>query len=133
VPLENPVKASRDGSGEEAVPSVTVQFSQLRPAVPMLRADGQLTLSTAPGLLPLLARTVGKRPWAVVLDLSGLTVLDVEVVAALVDVAVQAGEADIGLYVVAPDGIVPAALYAAGAPQLFDLHCDIESALKALA
>jgi anti-anti-sigma factor len=79
-----------------------------------------------------LSRTLGKRPWAVVLDLSGLWVMDVEVVPALVDLANQVGEADIGFYLVAADDVVPFALAATGVEHIFDVHRDIDGALNAL-
>ena len=125
-------RLDRHGSGDGAVPSLTVQLTELRPAVLLLRAAGDLRAATAPKLRDLAGRELRKRPRALVIDLSDLSVMDVEAVPALVDLAHQAGEADIGLYLISADGIVPPALDAAGERHLFDLYRDVDSALQAL-
>jgi anti-anti-sigma regulatory factor len=67
-----------------------------------------------------------------VLDLSGLAVLGVDAVPALVEGAQRAGEVDIGLYVVASDGIVMQALRTAGDLDLFDVYGDVADAVAAI-
>ena len=59
--------------------------------------------------------------------------LDAGAVDALVDVAGLAGEADIGLYLVAGDGIAGPALCAAGQRELFDVYSGVQDALDVLA
>jgi anti-anti-sigma regulatory factor len=104
------VQAQLDSNDSDAgaVLSLTVQISVLRPAVPLLRAAGELKLATAPKLLDVATREPGKRPLARVLDLSKLSAMDTQAVPALVDLAYQAGEADIGLYLVAGAVVAPA-------------------------
>jgi hypothetical protein len=53
-------------------------------------------------------------------------------VAALVEIACLAGEADIGLYLVAADRPVVQALAAAGVRELFELHPSVDDALRAM-
>ena len=58
--------------------------------------------------------------------------MEVEAVPALVSLAYQAREGDVGLCLVSADGIVPPALDAAGERELFDLYQDIDGAVQAL-
>ena len=110
---------------------MTVQLDVIRPAVPLLQASGALTPATADTLLDHLDREIGNGARAIVLDLSGLAVLGVDAVPALVEVAQRAGQVDIGLYVVA-DGIVMQALHTAGELDLFDVYGDIADAVAAM-
>ncbi|WP_211177232.1 STAS domain-containing protein [Pseudonocardia acidicola] len=116
----------------ETPPTLTVELGQARPAVPLLRAVGELVPSTASTLFGPLGRELGKRPWALVLDLSALSTMHAEVVPVLVDVARWAGEADIGLCIVVTDAVVPPVLQDAGVLQLFELHRDLDGALDAV-
>jgi anti-anti-sigma regulatory factor len=71
-------------------------------------------------------------PWAIVVDLSALSVLKPDVVPTLVHVACRAGEADIGLCLVTADHTVNGALATAGVHDLFEIHPTTEAALRAL-
>jgi anti-anti-sigma regulatory factor len=122
----------RDDSADGNNPPLTVQLDLIRPAVPLLQASGVLIPATADTLLAHLDRELGNGARAIVLDLSGLDVLGVDAVPALVEVAQRAGEVDIGLYVVASDGIVMQALRTAGDLDLFDVYGDVADAVAAI-
>ena len=122
----------RDDSADGNNPPLTVQLDLIRPAVPLLQASGVLIPATADTLLAHLDRELGNGARAIVLDLSGLAVLGVDAVPALVDVAQRAGEVDIGLYVVASNGIVMQALRTAGELDLFDVYGDVADAVAAM-
>jgi anti-anti-sigma factor len=100
--------------------------------VPVVRASGCLDRLTAPDLRQVLDEQLDAAPWAIVVDLSAVSVLQPDAVPTLVDVAHSAGEADIGLCLVAVDGIVDGALAAAGVHDLFEIHPTMEAALDAL-
>ncbi|MEA2446346.1 MAG: hypothetical protein QOJ12_3642 [Thermoleophilales bacterium] len=111
---------------------MTVQLDVIRPAVPLLQASGVLIPATADTLLDHLDREIGNGARAIVLDLSGLAVLGVDAVPALVEAARRAGEVDVGLYVVASNGIVMQALRTAGELDLFDVYGDVADAVAAM-
>ena len=111
---------------------MTVQLDVIRSAVPLLQASGVLIPATADTLLDHLDREIGNGARAIVLDLSGLAVLGVDAVRALVEVAQRAGEVDIGLYVVASNAIVMHALRTAGELDLFDVYGDVADAVAAV-
>jgi anti-anti-sigma regulatory factor len=111
---------------------LTVQLDVIRPAVPLLQASGVLIPATADTLLAHLDRELGNGARAIVLDLSGLDVLGVDAVPALIEVAQRAGEVDIGLYVVATNAIVMQALHTAGGLDLFDVYGDVADAVAAI-
>lgn len=112
--------------------SLTVRVDLLRAGVPVVRASGCLDRLTAPDLRQVLDEQLDAAPWAIVVDLSAVSVLQPDAVPTLVDVAHSAGEADIGLCLVAVDGIVDGALAAAGVHDLFEIHPTMEAALDAL-
>jgi anti-anti-sigma regulatory factor len=114
------------------IPPLTVQLDVIRPTVPLLQASGVLIPATAATLLGHLDREIGNGARAIVLDLSGLTVLGVDAVPALVEVAQRAGEVDIGLYVVASNDIVMQTLRTAGKLDLFDVYGDVADAVAAM-
>jgi anti-anti-sigma factor len=121
-----------DDSADGNIPPLTVQLDVIRPAVPLLQASGVLIAATADTLLDHLDREIGSGARAIVLDLSGLAVLDVDAVPALVEVAQRAGEVDIGLYVVASNAIVMQALRTAGKLDLLDVYGDVADAVAAM-
>ncbi|MCW2690593.1 MAG: Transcriptional regulator, AraC family [Mycobacterium sp.] len=86
------LQLQRDDSGNGAGSSLTVQPSVLRPAVPLLRTAGELTGATATKLVDVVQREFLKRPYALVLDMSELSVMDIEAVPAPVDLASRAAE-----------------------------------------
>jgi anti-anti-sigma regulatory factor len=122
----------RDDSADGNISSLTVQLDVIRPAVPLLQASGVLIPATADTLLDHLDREIGNGARAIVLDLSGLAVLGVDAVPALVEVAQRAGEVDIGLYVVASNAFVMQALRTAGELDLFDVYGDVADAVAAM-
>ena len=81
-------------AGEAAL---TVRTGHLRSGVPVIHVDGRLGHRTAPELRRVLDVRIGGAPWAIVLDLSGVSVLEPGAVPTLVGVADRAGETDIGL------------------------------------
>ena len=80
---------------------------------PVVHVGGRLDQLTALDLQHLLDDRLAAAPWGIVLDLSALSVLEPGAVPTLVHVASRAGEADIGLCLVA-DGTVSQALATAG-------------------
>jgi anti-sigma B factor antagonist len=112
--------------------ALTTRIDLLRPGVPVVHADGRLDPLTAPDLRRLLHEQLDAAPWAIVLDLSALSVLAPGAVPALVQVLRRAARADIGLYLVTADDTVCQALATAGSPELFEIHPTTEAALRAL-
>jgi anti-anti-sigma factor len=100
--------------------------------VPVVHAGGCLDSRTAPDLQHLLDDQLAAAPWAIVLDLSALAVLEPGVVSALVHVACRAGEVDIGLCLVTADQTVHQTLAAAGVHELFEICLTTEAALRVL-
>jgi anti-anti-sigma regulatory factor len=104
-------------------------------AVPLIRVAGELTGDTAIQLRHTVYTHVARKSRLVVIDLRPITALPPEGIAALVDIAYEAGDASIGLCVVAGlsgDHPVRAALREAGLYAIFDLHADPSSALDTL-
>jgi hypothetical protein len=116
----------------EEQPAFVVETEQLRPAVPLVRVRGRLDLPAAATLRLVVHEVLDHRPWAVVLDLSGLVEILVGAVEPLVDVAYRAGMADIGLYLVTAGGAVDHVLGSGRTDGLFDIHHSIGSAERAL-
>jgi anti-anti-sigma regulatory factor len=112
-------------------PTFTVATSPLRPGVPIVRVRGRLNSATAGELMLVAGRCLDTSPWALVIDLTGLSDLRAGAVSTLVDLAKRAGPADIGLYLVTSGGAVDLMLDAEAA-GLFDIHHSVESAVRAL-
>ncbi|MDT7703774.1 MAG: anti-sigma factor antagonist [Pseudonocardiales bacterium] len=121
-----------DGSVAPEGGSSPVRLSHLRPGVPCVHVQGRLDDAAVPGFQHLVRGLLDAAPWAVVLDLRALTGLAPGAVAALVELARHAGEADIGLYLVAVDRPVARALAAGGVHRLFEIHRSVDSALRAM-
>jgi anti-anti-sigma factor len=122
---------STNGSGPAGAPgTLTIRLNHLRAGVPVVHVSGRLDQLTAPNLQHLLEDQLAAAPWAIVLNLSTLSVLEPGAVPTLTHIAHRAGEADIGLCLVA-DGTVSHTL-AAAAPELFEVHPTTEAALSAL-
>lgn len=96
----------------------------------MVHVGGCLDQLTAFDLQHLLDDQLAAAPWAIVLDLSTLSVLKPCAVPTLVHVACRAGEADIGLCLVA-EGTLSQTL-ATVAPELFEIHPTTKAALRVL-
>ena len=108
------------------------RVSQLRPRVPCVHVQGSLDHVTVPKFQHFVLELLAAAPWAVVLDLRAVTGMVPSAVAVLVELACHAGEADIGLYLVAADRPVVQALAADGVRRLFEIHHSTDSALRAM-
>ena len=133
--FEEVAQMGAEANGDEWAPQgrdSLVRVVHLRPTVPAVHVQGCLDHTTAPAVQKFVLEVLATSPWAVVLDLRALTDLAPDAVAALVDLASVAGDADIGLYLVAADPVVADVLAAAGVHQLFEIHPDIDSALRTM-
>ena len=122
-----------EADGDEWAPrgrDSLVRVVHLRPEVPLVHVQGCLDHTSAPAVQKFVLEVLAISPWAVVLDLRALTDLAPDAVPALVDLASVAGDADIGLYLVATNPVVADVLAAAGVHELFEIHPDIDSALR---
>lgn len=113
-------------------PTFAVETDLLRPGVPRLQARGRLSPATVDELQVGLERCLYPSPWAIVVDLTGLSELQPDTVSTLVVLACRAGRADIGLYFVTSGGAVDEALTSGAGGNLFDIHHSIGSAERAL-
>jgi anti-anti-sigma factor len=111
---------------------LAVRLAHLRPGVPVIHCSGSLDGTTVAGLRRLLDEQLAAAPWAIVLDLSSVSVLEPDAVHALVDVASRAGQADIGLSLVTADSAVIRSLVTADVHDLFDIHPNMDVARRAL-
>ena len=109
-----------------------IEADQLRPGVPLVRARGRIDPAAATTLGSLVHQCFDRSPWAVVLDLSGVSELRAGAVQSFVDLAYRAGTADIGLYVVTGGGAVDQVLSGGEVDGLFDIHHSIHSADRAM-
>ena len=115
-----------------AQPTFAVETDLLRPGVPRLQARGRLSQATVDELRVGVERWLRSSPWAIVVDLTGLSELRLAAVSTLVDLARRAGRADIGLYFVTSGGAVDHVLTSAPSGDLFDIHHSVGSAERAL-
>ena len=124
-----------DADGDEWAPwgrDSLVRVVHLRPEVPLVHVQGCLDHTSAPAVQNFVLEVLATSPWAVVLDLRALSDLASDAVPALVELAAVAGDADIGLYLVTSDRMVADVLAAAGVHQLFEIHPEIDSALRTM-
>jgi anti-sigma B factor antagonist len=122
-----------DADGPAVTPgTLTLRLDRLWSGVPVVHASGCLDHMTASGLQCVLDDQLAAASWAIVVDLSALSVLKPDAVPTLVRVACRAGEADIGLCLVTADHTVNGALTTAGVHDLFEIHPTAEAALRAL-
>jgi anti-anti-sigma regulatory factor len=120
-----------DADGHAVSPgTLTLRLDHLRAGVPVVHASGCLDQMTAPGLQHVLDEQLTTAPWAIVVDLSALSVLEPDAVPTLVHVACRAGEADIGLCLVTAGHTANGALGAAA--ELFEIYPTTGAALRAL-
>lgn len=117
---------------DDTRPAFAVEIDLLRPAVPRLQARGRLSSATVDELQAAVERCLHPSPWAIVVDLTGLSELQPAAVSTLVVLARRAGRADIGLYFVTSGGAVDHALTSAPSGDLFDIHNSVGSAERAL-
>jgi anti-anti-sigma regulatory factor len=118
-----------DGNGAASEPMVTVLDGPL-PGARLLRLVRALDEAAGQALQRVAADVLAGVPPFVLVDLSVVDAVTTEGVAALVVVAEKAGEADIGLAVVAGDG-PRTAFVESGVEDLFELYATVEQALKA--
>jgi anti-anti-sigma regulatory factor len=120
-----------DADGHAVSPgTLTLRLDHLRAGVPVVHASGCLDQMTAPCLQQVLDEQLTTAPWAIVVDLSALSVLKPDAVPTLVHVACRAGEADIGLCLVTAGHTANGALGAAA--ELFEIYPTTGAALRAL-
>jgi anti-sigma B factor antagonist len=112
--------------------TLTLRLDHLRAGVPGVHASGCLDRTTAPDLQHVLDDQLAAAPWAIVIDLSAVSVLEPTAVPTLVQIAYRAGEADIGVCLVTADSAVKGALATMGVEKLFEIHSTTEAALRAL-
>jgi anti-sigma B factor antagonist len=112
--------------------ALTARLDHRRDGVPVIHASGRLDCVTAPELQHLLDDQLAARPWAIVLDLSSLSVLDPGGVQTLDYLARRAGKADIGLGLVTVDRAVIRTLVTAGIYDLLEIYPSIEAARRDL-
>jgi anti-anti-sigma regulatory factor len=113
-------------------PVFAVETDLLRPGVPRLQARGRFSPATVDELQVAVERCLHSSPWAIVVDLTELSELQLAAVSTLVVLARRAGRADIGLYFVTSGGAVDHVLTSAPNGDLFDIHHSIGSAERAL-
>jgi len=121
---------ARGGSGAAPEPAVTV-LDAPSPGARLLRAAGALDEAAGRALQRVAADILAGAPPFVLVDLSAIDTVTADGVAALVAVAETAGEADIGLAVVARDGL-RAALAGNDVHDLFELYETVDEALEAM-
>ncbi|WP_410479406.1 STAS domain-containing protein, partial [Pseudonocardia sp. H11422] len=112
--------------------SPRVRLSHLRPGVACVHVQGRLDHAAVPGFQHVVLGLLAAAPWAVVLDLRAVTGLAPGAGAALVELVGHAGEADIGLNLVAADRRVVQALATAGVRRLVEIHPSTPSALRTM-
>jgi len=103
--------------------------------VPLVRVAGELTGHTAIQLRNTVYAQLARCSRLVVVDLRPITRLPPDGIAALVQIAYEAGDSSIGLCLVTePNGAHPVgpALHGAGVCDLFDIHPDPTAALRTL-
>jgi anti-sigma B factor antagonist len=120
-----------DGESAHTPATLTIRLEQLRPGVRMTHVGGRLDQATAPALRRLIAEQLEASPWAILLDLSAVSALETSGIATLISTATRAAQADIGLYLVMPDGELRQTLRSAGVHELFEIHPTAESAMRA--
>jgi anti-anti-sigma factor len=104
----------------------------LRPGIPMLTAaPGPLNAAAASRLGDDLDDALDRHPGGVVLDLSEVDEMSPAGLAMLVQLAVRAGQLDVGLCPVSSSAVL-SAIAGTGLRDLFELHASIEEALAAL-
>jgi anti-sigma B factor antagonist len=120
-----------DGESADTPATLTIRLEQLRPGVQMIHVGGRLDQATAPALRSLIAEQLEASPWAILLDLTAVSALETSGIATLICTATWAAQADIGLYVVMPDGELRQTLRSAGVYELFEIHPTAEAAMSA--
>jgi len=118
------------GSGAASDPTVTV-LDGPSPGVRLLRPTKALDDTAGQALQRVAVDVLASTPPFVLVDLSAVDTVTADGVAALVAVAETAGEADIGLAVVAGDRM-RAALAENDVHDLFDLYKTMDEALEAM-
>ena len=113
-------------------PAFAVETGLLRPGVPVVQARGRLNRATAVELRSAVERCFDTSPWAVVVDLTGLSAMRPTAMSTLAGLAERAGGADIGLLFVTDGNVVDDVLTADPRAELFDVHHTVRSAERAL-
>jgi anti-anti-sigma regulatory factor len=113
-------------------PEFSAESARLRPGVPVVRARGRLDRATVGELRRAVDRCLRSTPWAVVVDLTGVTELRAGAVPKLGDLAGQTRAECVGLHLVTNGGAVDGLLEAAAASGLLVIHHSMAAAQRAL-
>jgi anti-anti-sigma factor len=109
--------------------AVVLSLDSLRRGARLVRPAGNLDERTIAGLLSLIGDQLSPALDLLIVDLTNLTTLGPDGVRALVRMARELGDANVGLALVAPDSVVESALDEAGVRSLFQLDATIDDAL----
>jgi anti-anti-sigma factor len=109
--------------------AVVLSLDSLRRGARLVRPAGNLDEWTIAGLLSLIGDQLSPALDLLIVDLTNLTTLCPDGVRALVRMARELGDANVGLALVAPDSVVESALDESGVRALFQLHATIDDAL----
>jgi hypothetical protein len=125
------------GPDDRSVPGDGVPtVERLAAAVPLVRVAGRLAGEAAVALRQTVYSQLARSPRLVVVDLRPVIAVPPAGVAALVDIAYEAGAGDVGLCLVYGPGDdhhpLPAALHSAGVFELFEIQPDPDAALDTL-
>ncbi|GAA1640679.1 hypothetical protein GCM10009744_33210 [Kribbella alba] len=108
---------------------VVLSLDSLRRGARLVRPAGNLDERTIAGLLSLIGDQLSPALDLLIVDLTNLTTLGPDGVRALLRMARELGDANVGLALVAPDSVVESALDEAGVRSLFEFHATIDDAL----
>jgi hypothetical protein len=109
--------------------ALVLSLDNLRRGARLVRMARNLDEQAKEGLLSLAGDQLSPALDLLILDLTNVTALAPDDVGTLVRIAAQLGEANVGLGLVAADGVVGSALDEAGVRSLFELHDSIDDAL----
>jgi hypothetical protein len=109
--------------------ALVLSLDRLRRGARLVRMAGNLDEQARAGLLGLAGDQLSPSLDLLILDLTNVTALTPDDVSTLVRIAAQLGEANVGLGLVAADGVVGPELDEAGVRSLFELHNSIDEAL----
>jgi hypothetical protein len=120
----------RDWEPMPSIPGALVlSLNSLRRGARLVRMAGNLDEQAREGLLGLAGDELSPSLDLLILDLTNVSALAPEDVSTLVRIAAQLGEANVGLGLVAADGVVGPVLDEAGVRSLFELNDSIDEAL----
>jgi hypothetical protein len=113
-------------------PEFSTEWARLRPGVPLVRARGRLDRATVNELRRTVDRCLETSPWAVVVDLTGVTELRAGAVPKLSDMVARARAEFVGLHFVTNGGAVDGLLTEPPAGDVLVIHHSVAAAQRAL-